>query len=173
MVRPDELAERRIRMRAAIEGEDLVAHRSADGSVQLYCESDFKFWRAGGLEHGAGLAKLARRIWNAVVEFLTFYGLKDSRETEPGPVVELPIGALVRLFEIPSEWQTRFHLPPVEDALFSDVSKSEHIRDRALFFGNGAVIAWQQLPEGQRLRMVWHSWIDSLEPEPEPSHVPA
>jgi len=180
----------RIRHRAALEGEDLVGHRFRNGTTQMVGQADFERWVAiRSRSHCNGRSKkrefenrgpsevflaMLRGFVQELLDFCRYIAFQCSgSSSEPGPVVEIPIGALLRVFEIPFSWQRQHHLAPIEDALFSDSSPTEGIHDRVLCFGNGANISWQLLPEGQRIRILRRSWEDSINPEPEPVYTKA
>jgi hypothetical protein len=164
--------------RIAIEGEELIVHRFRTGFVELVAQPDFDHWKAAA-EAAAGAAgnegpDPGLRPWQSfcrlLAEFLTYYGFVNHTAApsngEPGPVVEIRPDSLLRLRDISQEWQGRYHFTPVEDALFID-GGSQDSSGRALCFGNGTIISWQSLREGQKVTVLRRSWLESLEPQPE------
>lgn len=170
--------------RFAVDGEELVAHWFRTGHVGMVSRSDFDRWLTGKpasawMGHGSMWGVVERflgRIRAMLVELLSFHGLLNSSalsiygperlsKNHPGPVVQIPTGALVRLLEIPGEWQEKYHLTPIEDALLFEGSREQGIFDRTFCFGNGVELSYQSLHEGQKVKILSCSWTDSLEPE--------
>jgi len=118
--------------RLAAEGERLMAHRFRSGTTGLVSQRDFTKWKA------------ARpvRLWQR---------LKDCFrvEPEPGPVVCIPPGAMLRLEDITPPLRERFRLKSHETVLFTQVSAEACQHRDALLFGNGRTVLLQLLGEGQ------------------------
>jgi hypothetical protein len=149
--------------RLALAGEELVAHRFPSGFIGMVSRSDYRRWRAvltNAPSAEGSLRNLLRRLLSAVATRLL------SSDGEP-PIVEFPSDALLRVYGISQKLQQEYHLSAMEDALFIELTP--HIRSGdALCFGNGVMIWLQSLQEGQRVKVLYRSWAESLEPAPEP-----
>jgi hypothetical protein len=123
--------------RLAAEGDRLVAHRFKNGSVGLVSCADFNRWQAAR----------PTRWWDRLKNCF-------SSQSESGPVVCIPPGALLRAEGIPPALCRQFGLAACENAIFTQLSAEvNHHRD-ALLFCNAAPLLLQLLPEGQSLRVV-------------------
>lgn len=169
--------------RLAVEGEELVAHRFRTGLVRMVSRSDYRRWMIvaetcglDGYEAVASppnpLLRWFRNVWWALVTLFHWFGeallLSDD---EPGPVVAFPSDALVRVYGISPEMQEQYHLNAIEDALSLEISPLIGRSRDALCFGNGVMVTLQALREGQRVKILYRSWMESMEREPEPVHV--
>jgi hypothetical protein len=169
--------------RLAVEGEELVAHRFRTGLVRMVSRSDYRRWmmvaETCGLDGREAIAsppnpllRWYRNVWWALVTF--FHWISEAllmSDGEPGPVVAFPSDALVRVYGISPDMREQYHLNSMEDALFLEVSPLiGHSRD-ALCFGNGVVVTLQSLREGQRVKILYRSWMESMEPDPEPVYA--
>ncbi len=157
----------KIRNRLADEGEELVVHRFGGGIARMVARADFEYWlrRASTVEE-----EQSRGLWESIKNyftgFLTYYGSVDKVRTagdEPGPVVAIPPEALLRVFDVPAAWQEQYQLAACEDALFLELPQP--IFRCGLCFGNGIIVPLGMLPEGQKIKVLRRSWIESLEPE--------
>lgn len=135
--------------RLAMEGEELAAHRFNSGSVGLVARPDLDKWRQSQ----------PRGIWRRL-ECLF------ASPAEPSPVVCIPPGAALRLYEIPASLRQRYFIGEQETVRFRQISPDAagSYRD-AITFANGRTILLQRLPEGQRIRVLW---LESQEEEQEP-----
>jgi hypothetical protein len=168
--------------RLAVEGEELVAHRFPRGSIAMVSRSDFERWRRPAKRVVAEDLSTKREppmgFWHSIkasfLEFLAYYGFIDLNMPlsggQPGPVVGIPSGALLRVFGIAPRLQDEYHLHAVEEALSTEIS-SESGLCNALCFGNGAAVPLQLLREGQTVKVIRRSWLESLEPAPAPVRV--
>jgi len=149
--------------RLAVAGEELVAHRFHSGFIGMVSRTDYRRWRAF-LTNAAGaegsLGNLLRRFLSRIARRLL------SSDSEP-PTVEFPSDALLRVYGISRRLQQEYHLSAMEDALFIELTPYIRSGD-ALCFGNGVMIWLQSLQEGQRVKVLYRSWAESLEPTPEP-----
>src|SRR5436309_1123015 len=102
------------------DGEELVIHRFANGSIRMLLVSDYQSWQRA-VERSTGnegfttneIFHPMQSIKKLVTDFLAYYGfrrepLPSSRERTP--VAEIPSGALLRVFSISSDWQQQYHL---------------------------------------------------------------
>lgn len=166
-----------LRSRFALEGEELVAHRFSTGSIGMVSRCDFEGWRRsleGRLSRGCPAPNaipksFLQSVKALVCDFLTYYGFKNPEIplswSDPGPAVGIPSEAVLRVFDISSDWQEQYQLGPFEDALFVEPSPISGSRHDALCFGNGITIPLEFLHEGQRVKVLRRSWAESLEPE--------
>jgi len=135
--------------RLAMEGEELAAHRFNSGSVGLVARPDLDKWRQSQ----------PRGIWRRL-ECLF------ASPAEPSPVVCIPPGAALRLYEIPASLRQRYFIGEQETVRFRQISPDAagSYRD-AITFANGRTILLQRLPEGQRIRVLWLESQEEQEPE--------
>jgi hypothetical protein len=134
--------------RLAIEGEELAAHRFNSGSVGLVARTDLDKWRESQ----------PRSIW-AHLKCLF------ASPAEPSPVVCIPPGAALRLYEIPASLRQRYFIGEEETVRFRQVSPEAGAYRDAITFANGRTILLQRLPEGQRVRVLWLQSQEEQEPE--------
>ncbi len=161
--------------RLAADGEELVAHRFSSGSIGMLSRPDYESWRRtlerSTLNEASTTNEahhFARSVKNLAAEVLSFYGFRREAlplNGEPGPVVEIPAEALLRVFGISSDWQQQYRFSSFEDALFFEGSPHSSCRRDSLCFGNGLTIPLQFLHEGQLIKVLRHSWTESLESE--------
>lgn len=180
----------RLRNRVALEGEELVAHRYRKGAVQMVAQSDLNRWRAAtsvSISPARGAAetrsapqngKSWESLCNLFRDFLRYYGFNSlftsqpkRSYSEPEPIVEISDDALLRVYEISPAWQQRYSLQGTEEALCVPVIQTADHTEQALCFGNGVVISWQSLREGQKIKVLRHSWTESLEEELNPARA--
>jgi len=146
--------------RPAVEGEELVAHKFRSGLIRMVSQSDYSRWKRssqGGVSNGL-LARVFRSLLNLILRC----------DCDPSPVVAVPEDALLRVYGICPGMQRQHGLHPTEDALFVEISLLLGRSRDALCFGNGVVIPLQALPEGQRMRVLYRSWTESIAPALEP-----
>jgi hypothetical protein len=139
-----------IRNRLATEGDRLVAHRFASGTTGLVSVNDFNAWQAGR----------PKRLWAKIKNCFAV-------DTGPAPVVCVPPGAQLLLEEIPRSLREQFHLNPLENATFTQLSAQANRHRDGLLFSNGTSMLLQLLPEGQTVRVLRCSSVDAFEPSPE------
>ena len=154
--------------RPALEGEELVAHKFQNGLIRMVSQSDYSRWRSSsqaGVSNGA-LARAFRSLL-AFLRYRIAPGLLRS-DRDPSPVVAVPEDALLRVYGICPDMQRQHQLNAMEDALFVEITLLMGRSREALCFGNGVVIPLQALPEGQRVRVLYRSWTESIAPALEP-----
>jgi hypothetical protein len=133
--------------RLATEGEELVAHKFRSGSVGIVSCDDFNSW--------AARPRKSRWQW-----------LRDvfPTQSEPQPVVCIPPGARLRLIGMPAKL-TQIPTNLYQEVVFTQVSaEASQYRD-ALFFSNGVTILLQQLPEGQKMKILRLSSSEVVTPD--------
>jgi hypothetical protein len=119
--------------RLAVEGEELVLHRFATGSLGFASKGD--------------LAELTCRqqrggYWAAIKSWLALgsdFGC---------PAVCIPPGAQLLLTEVPAAAQTRFGLRDSEAVTFTELSERSFAYRDALILRDGSRVLLQDLPEG-------------------------
>ena len=134
--------------RLAMEGEELAAHRFNSGSVGLVARPDLYKWRQSQ----------PRGIWRRLKCLFAW-------QAEPCPVVCIPPGAALRLYEIPASLRQRYSIGEQETVRFRQISPDAGSYRDAITFANGRTILLQRLPEGQRIRVLWLQSEEEQEPE--------
>lgn len=134
--------------RLAIEGEELAAHRFNSGSVGLVARPELDKWRQSR----------PRGIWPHLRCLF-------ASPVEPSPVVCIPPGAALRLYEIPASLRQRYLIGEQETVRFRQISPDAGSYRDAITFANGRTILLQRLPEGQRIRVLWLQTREEQEPE--------
>lgn len=151
---------RNVTNRPALEGEELVAHKFRNGLIRMVSRSDYSRWKISsrpGVSKGA-LARVFRSLLSAFL----------GSHRDPSPVVAVPADALLRIYRICPNMQRRYQLNATEDALCVEITLLLGRSREALCFGNGVVVPMQALPEGQRVRVLYLSWTESIAPALEP-----
>jgi hypothetical protein len=127
--------------RLAREGEELVAHRFASGSMGLASYADLH------PSHPPACSK--RPFWLVLKQFL------DPATATQVPAVCIPPGAHLILRDIPEQMQSELGVGPAEeDVTFTQLSAESHAYRDAVRFRNGHQILLQCLREGQRVTVV-------------------
>ena len=139
-----------VHSRLAAEGEDLVAHKFQTGSVGLVSCTDFSAWQA----------RRCMGLWQRLKSWF-------SSDQEPAPVVCIPPGARLTVFDIPKALQKQFRLGECEEVTFTQISAQERQHRDAICFANGTTLLLGFLHEGQRIRVLRLSASADLEPVPE------
>jgi hypothetical protein len=132
--------------RLAREGEELVAHRFASGSVGLVSYADLH----PDIDPSA---PSKRTLWSIMKEFL------HPPVTNPVPAVCIPPGARLALRNMPEKMQRELGVGPTEEVVFTQITAATHTYRDAVRFSNGQEVLLQRLKEGQRVRVL------ALEPE--------
>ncbi len=144
--------------RLAMEGEELVAHRFRSAMVRMVSHADYCRWRT--VAGAPGAKSIFRKFLTSFLRFIA-PGLVSS---QPGPVVAFPSEALLRVYGIAPKLQGLYHLSAMEDAISIEVTPWLGRRTDALCFGNGVILPLESLDEGQRVRVLYSTWTQSLEP---------
>jgi hypothetical protein len=127
--------------RLAREGEELVAHRFAGGSMGLASYSDLH-------PKLDPVAPSQRTFWSMVKEFL------HPPVTNPVPAVCIPPGARLALRNIPEQMQGELGVGPAEEVVFTQITAASHTYRDAVRFSKGQEVLLQRLKEGQRVRVL-------------------
>jgi len=151
----------RLHNRMAVDGDRLVTHRFPDGMISMLSRSDFEDWSRTA---DRSEPESAFRRFLASLKNETF-----PSDGEPGPVVQVPSEALLRIFDIAPDWREQYHFDAWEDALFAGSSTSAGAPVGMLLFGNGVTVPFQSLHEAQNVTVIRDSWPESLEPYGEPA----
>lgn len=129
--------------RLAVEGEELVVHRFATGSMGLACAAD--------LEERELLREAAPRktFWESLKSF--FEGPDQSASV---PAICIPPGAQLTVKGIPADLQRRLHLSLEEAVVFTQTSAEFYSYRDAVRFQNGYEVHLQDLHEGLHVQVL-------------------
>ena len=133
--------------RLAIEGEELLVHRFATGSIGL-TESP----SSAPINCPSGAAN--RGFWKAIK------GLFINGEPQQAVAVCVPPGARLLVRDIPANFQRFYNARPVEEVTFTQFSTAENTHRDAIRLDNGTEILLQRLRQGQRVRVLQLSVLD-------------
>ena len=114
-----------IQTRLALEGEELVVHRFATGTLGLTAPS---------APHEGGCLNVP--------------------QTGTQVAVCIPPGAKLMLHNIPDHLQQRFEIGAVEEVTFTQLSADEYRHRDAVRFRNGREVLLQLLSAGQRVKVL-------------------
>lgn len=134
--------------RLAAEGDELAAHRFQSGSLGFVSCADAAEWHEGG----------PKGFWQWLKSIV------EARK-DPTPVVCIPPGARLRLYDIPASLRSQYGVKQEESVLFTQVSATAGAYRDAIAFRNGRTLLLQQFEPGQRLRVLW---LDESAEEREP-----
>lgn len=127
--------------RIAVEGEELVTYRFPSRSLGLASPVDLR--RSEAESRSAGQA---HKLWSA---------LKRAFATQPAPVaVCVPPGAQLRLEQIPASFRMQYDLEENEEVTSVQTTLTSHTHRDAIRFWSGQEILLQNVPEGQRIRVL-------------------
>ncbi len=132
--------------RLATDGEDLVVHRFAAGSLGLASPAD--------LGPAISAAKSAR-FWSWSRLKLWFQESCASWDAQNRiPAVCVPPGARLVVRDIPKRLQRELDVSEVEEVLFIETTAQVNAYRDAIQFHNSRQILLQELREGQRVRVL-------------------
>ncbi len=137
--------------RLAAQGEDLVSHRFATGSIGLASPADLRRIMDPAPAQ-------PRSFWTALKDFF------NPPKTEPVPAVCIPPGARLRLHDIPARLQNELGVGPSEEVTFTQITAAVNSYRDAVRFNNGREIRLQELREGQRVEVLDLSMAEEFEP---------
>lgn len=138
--------------RLAQENEDLVAHRFPTGSLGLASPADVKRPAPVRITAQRGLWVRLRDFFNPPV-------------IEPVAAVCIPPGARLQLQDIPARTQQELGIGPVEEVTFTQTTAAANSYRDAVRFRNGTEVRFQELREGQRVRVLDLSMAEELDLE--------
>lgn len=143
--------------RLAADGEDLVVHRFAAGSLGLASPADL----------GPVItAEETGNLWSRVKHW--FHGQGPRWEARNRvPAVCVPPGARLIVRDMPRNLQRELGVGETEEVEFVQTTAEANMYRDAVRFHNGRQILLQELREGQRVRVV----STSATPETEPLEV--
>ena len=136
--------------RLAEEGEDLVVYRFPTGSLGLASPSDF-------CSKAEAAQVQARGLWS------TLKNLSNRPRTNPVAAVCIPPGARLRLQDIPARLQCDLKVGAVEEVTFTQFTAAVNTYRDAMRFKNGRQILFQELGEGQRVKVLDLSSAEGFE----------
>ncbi len=144
--------------RLATDGEDLVVHRFAAGSLGLASPADL-----GPVISAANSAK--PWSWSRIKQW--FQGPSWRLEAQRRiPAVCVPPGARLIVRDIPKNLQRELSVSQTEEVEFIQTTAEVNVYRDAVRFRNCRQILLQELREGQRVRVISTSVM-----EPEPAQV--
>ena len=125
--------------RLATEGEDLLVHRFATGSIGFT-----------GPRISSPVTRQAanRGFWTAIKKLLR------AAEPQQAAAVCIPPGARLLVRDIPENLQRLYKAGRMEEVTFTQLSSAENTHRDAVRLNNGAEILLQRLREGQRVRVL-------------------
>jgi hypothetical protein len=127
--------------RLAREGEELVAHRFASGSMGLASYADLH----ANIDPSA---PSKRTFWSMVKQIL------EAPTASQVPAVCIPPGARLMLRDIPEQMQHEHGIGAAEEVAFTQLTAASHRYRDAVRFRNGQEVLLQWLREGQRVRVL-------------------
>jgi len=142
--------------RLAADGEDLVVHRFAAGSLGLASPADL-----GPEISAANLAKFWS--WSAIKEWFQQQSPRCEARNRI-PAVCIPPGARLILYDIPKSLQRELGVREIEEVEFVETTAEVNTYRDAVRFHNCRQILLQELREGQRVRVMSTSSIAEVEP---------
>jgi hypothetical protein len=143
--------------RLAADGEDLVVHRFAAGSLGLASPADLV---------PVTSADSSARFWSWSRIQQWFKGQSQRWEAQSRiPAVCVPPGARLVVRDIPKSLQREMGVSETEEVVFIETTAESNTYRDAVRFHNCREILLQELREGQRVRVLSTS-IAELEPVP-------
>jgi len=125
--------------RLANEGEDLVVHRFATGTIGL---------TEAPSPVACPIVTAKRGFWSRVREFIA------GAEVQPAVAVCIPPGTRLLLGDIAEDLRQANNIGPAEEVTFTQLSVAENTHRDAIRLVNGKQISLQRLREGQRVRVL-------------------
>jgi hypothetical protein len=142
--------------RLATDGEDLVVHRFAAGSLGLASPADI------GPEISAGNSGKFWS-WSAIKQWFQQQSPRWEARNRI-PAVCLPPGARLMLFDIPKSLQRELAVGQTEEVEFIETTAEVNTYRDAVRFHNCRQVLLQELREGQRVRVMSTSSMAEAEP---------
>jgi hypothetical protein len=139
-----------VRNRLAVEGEQLVVHRFATGSIGLAPSNQLQRSVPACRTSVSGL-------WSALKSWF-----QNCFEESPPAVCVAP-GARLMLRDIPESLQREFGVGPEEEVTFTELTASEYSYRDAVRFKNNKEVLLQMLEPGQRVDVLS---LSCAEPSP-------
>jgi hypothetical protein len=142
--------------RLAADGEDLVVHRFAAGSLGLASPADL-----GPEISAANCAKFWS--WSAIRQWFQQQSPRWEAQNRI-PAVCIPPGARLILYDIPKGMQRELGVSQTEEVEFVEITAEVNTYRDAVRFRNCRQLLLQELREGQRVRVMSTSSIAEEEP---------
>jgi hypothetical protein len=127
--------------RLANEGEELVTHRFAGGTIGLVSQSDLH-------RTSHPVPRQRRTFWSVLKEAFT------PHETKSLTAVCVPPGARLLLHDIPEHLQRQIGIGSAEPVVFTQITANQNSYRDSVRFRNGREVLLQRLSEGQRVRVL-------------------
>jgi hypothetical protein len=140
--------------RLAREGEELVAHRFACGTMGFVSAADLR----------PALYPLTARLRNV---WSDLWGVRNRPKSQGVVAVCIPPGASLRVWDIPEYLQREIDVRRTEEVTFTQITASPFRYRDAIRFRNGRQILLQRLEEGQRVRVLGLSLAQFADAGPE------
>jgi hypothetical protein len=140
--------------RLAREGEELVAHRFACGTMGFVSAADLR----------PALYPLTARLRNV---WSDLWGVRNRPKSQGVVAVCIPPGASLRVWDIPEYLQREIDVRRTEEVTFTQITASPFRYRDAIRFRNGRQILLQRLEEGQRVRVLGLSLAEFADAGPE------
>jgi hypothetical protein len=142
--------------RLAQSGEELVVYRFNTGAIGLASRDDV-ITRRDEIRR-MGFWPRFKKVCE--VPFTPY--LPDRRV----PAVCVPPGARLQIRDLGAKLQREYGCGEVEEVVFTQTSADADTFRDAVLFRNGAVVLLQRLKEGQRVRVLFLSKNEDVEPAP-------
>lgn len=126
--------------RLAQEGEDLILHKFATGTLGFASVSDLKLGEQPKTQPGG--------FWSNLKAMLSL------RPCPTVPAVCIPPGARLVVTEVPKKVQSCLQIGEMETATFTEISSRKYSYRDALVFPGGRRVLLQRLPEGIRAHVL-------------------
>jgi len=143
--------------RLAADGEDLVVHRFAAGSLGLASPADL-----GSVISAESSARFWS--WSRIKQWVQGQSQRWEAQSRI-PAVCVPPGARLVVRDIPKSLQREMGVRDTEEVVFVQTTAEANAYRDAIRFPNCRQILLQELREGQRVRVLSTS-IAELEPDP-------
>ena len=140
--------------RLATDGEDLVVHRFAAGSLGLASPTDLR-------PHI--FAANSARFWFPIKQWFQQQGPQWEARNRI-PAVCIPPGARLILYDIPKTLQRELGVSQTEEVEFVETTAEVNTYRDAVRFHNCRQVLLQELREGQRVRVMSTSSMAEAEP---------
>jgi len=142
--------------RLAQGGEELVVHRFNTGALGFASKVDV-------IRRNQESQSLS--LWSRVKRFCEVPfdpSLPDPRV----PAVCIPPGTRLLLRDLPQKLQREYRCGEVEEVVFTQTSADAYDFRDAVLFRSGAQVLLQRLKEGQRVRVLFLSRSEDMDPTP-------
>lgn len=139
--------------RLAVEGEELVVHRFATGSMGLASVADLQM-----IERLKAAAP-RKTFWESLKSFF-----EEPDQSAGAPAVCIPPGAQLIVTDIPADLQRRLGVSQEEAVVFTQLTAEFNSYRDAVRFRNGCEVHLQDLREGIPVQVLTLSVADEYTP---------